>query len=259
MSELTRSKTYTDVVTTVIGASAINKSEVMKDFESYAFGGAKVQVVASDLSEVTGTIDVNTYVSFDEGENYVIADTDNTLAAGTGAASVVNTILVAPRVKVQVESGAGEAITADAGAAVHVQLEEADVVQGERKMSKTDNVVLSASVHTAYSDVLSLDSIPTAVYFGAIVLDATEITVAGTAESVVATLESSLDGINFWEVDSTGVTVIGAATKPVYAFSSLSASSKNFGTYFRLKLADSSTAARATADAGLSLIMISAK
>ena len=259
MSEMTRSKTYLDAVSTVIGASSINKSEVFKDFETYGYGGAKVQVVAEDLAEVTsGPVDVNVYVSFDEGDTYVLAANDQTLTNGSGSSSAVSTIKVAPRVKVELETGSGEGISADAGAAVHVLLEEADLIQGERKTVITKNVEVSGGADV-YSDIMACDSVPSTVYFGATVVDTSGATAAGTSETSKVTLESSLDGVNFWTVDATGVTLSSESNIETYIFDNLNSDTKNFGTYFRLKITDSASTTEFVTSSGLSLIMISEK
>jgi len=257
--ELKRSKVYTEVVSNVVlGESESSSSAEMYPFENTAFGDLKVHTYVADTSEVTDTVTGTVYVSFDGGTTWEPAITVAEIANGTGAASVLDSVKYAPRAKYVLSSGAGAETTADAGIVINMQFEEADVIGGEFELENTATNIVFAAEGGDYSDVLSLNSVPERIALIYTADDLSEVT-DGTADNPGYILQSSMDGVNYWDIG----TVVDITTSTGTAYTELEITDNStFGLYFRVKVWDQDTVNKdsaITADAGIRFYIIAMK
>jgi len=190
-----RRSLMTDVVAvpaTATTSSAVISSDVMKPFEESAFGKLTL-FIKGDNSEISVADPlVKTYVSYDEGENWVLADTQ-TVDNSTFTFTTAEVLELAPRVRIDLDLN-GATLGEGHGLSVDVLFEER-AENGEATLY-ADVVTVPATMaddETENGDSLEVGEYTTAVH-AVVISDATKLT------DVDVQLQSSWDGTNWWNL-----------------------------------------------------------
>ena len=128
------------------GAATISSSELYP-FEATGFGGANVIISVSDLSKITDSVTVNSYVSFDSGTTWYLFNADTTtIANGSGSTVVRRNLPLAPRVRVDVVFDSSGALASGHGIDIDVEFYELD--PESRRVEAFDSITTGQSGDT---------------------------------------------------------------------------------------------------------------
>ena len=137
MEEMARIKTKLDLIAfpaTKAAAAATITGDLVYDFEGSAYGPIDIFLKADDDSQITDTLTVKAYVSYDGGTTWVLVADYADLANGGGAAIFARkeaAIAYAPRVKLVADFDGVAELAAGHGCQVDVKVAETDI--GKRR------------------------------------------------------------------------------------------------------------------------------
>lgn len=199
-----RRAVFSDVVAvpaTATTSSAVISSDELKPFEESSFGSMTLFIRGDNAQISAANPLVKTYVSYDEGENWVLADTQ-TVDNATFTFTNAEPLALAPRVRVDVDLN-GATLGSGHGLGVDVVFEERET-NGEATLF-ADVVDVPDTVGadtTTTGDALNVGEYIDSVY-------AVVNSDSSTLTDVTVQLQSSWDGTNWWDL-GTATDVSGA-------------------------------------------------
>jgi len=219
-------------------SSAVISSDELRPFETTAFGKATLFIKGDNSKMSVADPLVKTYASYDEGETWVLADTQ-TVDNATFTFTTAEVLDLAPRVRVDVDLN-GATLAEDHGLSVDVLFEErAD--NGEATLY-ADVVDVDATVgadETVTGDTLSVGEYTDEV-FAVVTSDSSKLT------DTDLLLQSSWDGTNWWD--------LGTATDISDAdFVEFSEADTVIGTYVRANVVTAASTGAIAEDHGITV------
>ena len=232
-----RSKYYEDVIafpTTKSSGAVTYVSAEMYPFESGAYGPAMIHLHADakvKIGTAGDTIEVNAYVSFDNGDSWLKVATYKDLAyAGSGSVDVQYWIPLAPRLKIDAVFAAGDSLLAGHGCAINVEFKE--LHPGKQRELYYDDYATSSigfvgdtratgdSSDAAEGSWKNSDPIEAEHFFDSVFVwahanDRSKVVPAG-GDTMKISLQFSNDGTTYWHGDSLMVALPSYAASGIF-------------------------------------------
>jgi len=189
------------VPATATTSSAVISSDELRPFEGGSFGKALavVQGLSDDIAAAAPN--ANFYVSYDEGETWVLAATQ-AIATGADTSELVSVASYAPRLRVDVDLN-GATLTEGHGISVDVVFVEDDDNGAKTLFEDVVAVPATSSSETTTGDTLSVGDYIDEVIAVA-TLDSTN------ATNVTARLQHSFDGTNWFDLGDSATDISSA-------------------------------------------------
>jgi len=239
---------YKDVIafpaTKSAGAATLS-SNVLRDFETTAFGAVNFQLVAADLSQVTDTLTIEPFVSFDEGTTWIQAGAYSDIANGSGTLSALKSLKYVPRLRVDgVFDGSG-ALAAGHGASVHVEMREVDPEYARR--FDADVVTVPTTVADGVTTNGTSVEVPanTGRVAAIVSADPAQLT------DVSVMLQSSFDGVYWWDLLSSATDISAVM------YSEIDMDQNMVGTYVRANVITAATTGAISTGHNMSVNLLS--
>lgn len=230
------------------GAATLSSSAIY-DFEQTAFGAANIHLMAADDADITDTLTIQPFVSFDEGTTWIQAAAYSDLANGAGVViSEIKSLNYVPRLRVDAVFDGTGALVAGHGVAVDVDMREYEPAWARKFFANVDTVpatqTVGANTHTGTTTALPANTNKLAVITQ--VGDTSKIT-----DNYTYMLECSNDGTYWWDMWATAKTDIANGTGIVYSENDMD-SGAVVGSYARVNVIGDGTSVL-TADHGIAL------
>jgi len=223
------------------GALTISSDDIY-DFEGTAWGPAEIQLVAANAADITDSLAIAPFVSFDGGVTWKQAGDYTDLANGIGTISALKTLNYVPRIKIEAIFNATGALVAGHGCAVNVETREFEpnYARGFNPSVVTIPATKTAGAATYTGSIIALPSYTRQITVLTQVADLSKITNNFTYQ-----LESSYDGIYWWNLWATAKSDIANGTGILYAELDMD-STAVVGTYARVVVTSDATGALAS-------------
>ncbi|HUS48906.1 MAG TPA: hypothetical protein VMZ91_01970 [Candidatus Paceibacterota bacterium] len=215
MKEMIRIKTHENVITfpaTKVAGVLTYSGDVKYDFENSSYGPIDIHLHSDDMDDITNTLTISVYVSYDEGTTWDWVADYADLANGAGAeidAIYASAIKYAPRVRLDAIFDGTGALVAGHGCKVSVRTSEIEI-EYRRKIFYDIGDVPATMANTDTNEGTSC-YVPNIIDpFRKIVVIATALDLSKITDDFEWKLQSSYDNVNWF--DATSLAAIAAST-----------------------------------------------
>lgn len=228
------------------GAATLSSSELY-DFENTAFGAVNIHLMAADDADITDTLTIQPFVSFDEGTTWIQAGAYSDLANGAaGAISAMKSLTYVPRLRVDAVFDGTGALVAGHGATIDVDMREYEPAWARTFTADVDTLpatqLAGANVYNGTTITLEANTDKLAVIVKAD--DLSKVT-----DNITYMLQCSNDGTYWWDMWSSAKTDFANGTGILYSENDMDAGAV-VGAYARVNFTSDGTGALAADHGG---------